>query len=121
MAYLTGVRVPAKMQQRLVHRQTFALPNLEESIEELGVDGGKVRVRTSLGEACQWRDYKAIATDQGTVANYQNNLQLIDWVNQQLLANPLTCLADGHDGVWNIVQQTATADQRCEILDWLQP
>ena len=47
------------------------------------------------GVACQWRDYKAIATDLGTVANYQNNPQLIDWVNQQLLANPLTCR-----GVW---------------------
>lgn len=118
VAYLTGIRVPAKTQQRIVHRQTFALPSIEQSIEELCVDGGKVRLRTALGEGCEWRDYKAIATKQATVANYQNNPQLIDWVNQQSLANPLTCLADGHDGVWNIVQQLATAEQRCEILDW---
>lgn len=118
VAYLTGIRIPAKTQQRLVHRQTFALPLSDESIEELCVDGGKVRLRTPIGEACQWRDYKAIATDQGTVANYQNNPQLIGWVNQQLLANPLTCLADGHDGVWNIVQQIATIDPRREVLDW---
>lgn len=118
MAYLTGIRIPAKTQQRLVHRQSFALPSIEESIEQLCVDGGKVRLRTPLGDICQWRDYKAIATDKGTVANYQNNLQLIDWVNTQPLANPLTCLGDGHDGVWNIVQQIATNDQRREILDW---
>ncbi len=118
IAYLTGIRIPAKTQQRLVHCQTFALPSIEQSVEELYVDGGKVRLRTTLGESCQWRDYKAIATDQGTVANYQNNPQLIDWVNTQPLATPLTCLADEHDGVWNIVQQIATADQRREILDW---
>jgi len=118
MAYLTGIRIPAKTQQRLVHRQRFALPSIEQCIEELCVDGGKVRLRTPLGEACEWRDYKAIATNQGTIANYQNNPQLIDWVNTQPLANPLTCLADGHDGVWNIVQQIATAQQRREILDW---
>lgn len=118
IAYLTGVRVPAKTQQRLVHCQKFALPSIKEPMAELCVDGGKVRVRTSPGEACEWRDYKAIAADQGTVANYQNNAQLIDWVNQQRLANPLTCLGDGHDGVWNIVKQIATAPQRREILDW---
>jgi len=51
-----------------------------------------------LGQVCEWRDYKAIATDQGTVANYQKNPQLIEWVNTQSLANPLTCLADGLSG-----------------------
>ena len=118
VAYLTGIRVPAKTQQRLVHCQTFPLPSGDEPMAELGVDGGKVRVRTLLAQACQWRDYKAIATDQGMVANFQNNAQLIEWVNAQPLDNPLTCLGDGHDGVWNIVQQIATADQRREILDW---
>jgi hypothetical protein len=43
VAYLTGIRVAAKTQQRLVHRQTFALPEGEQAIEELSVDGGKVR------------------------------------------------------------------------------
>lgn len=118
VAYLTGIRVPAKTQQRLVHRQTFVLPSETEPIEELCVDGGKIRLRTPLGEACEWRDYKAITTDSGMIADYQNNSRLVDWVNQQSLANPLTCLGDGHDGVWNIVQQIATLDQRREILDW---
>ncbi len=81
----------AKTQQRLVHRQTFPLANRDEAIEELSVDGGKVRLRTGLGVACQWRDYKAIATAQGRVANFQNNAQLIEWVNAQPLTNPVTC------------------------------
>lgn len=76
VAYLTGIRVPAKTQQRLVHAQTFALPTEQEAIAELGVDGGQRGVRTPLGEECQWRDYKTIATDRGLVANFQNNAQL---------------------------------------------
>ena len=72
IAYLTGIRVAAKTQQRLVHRQTFDLPNIEQptTMEELSVDGGKVRLRTPLGEECEWKDYKAIATDQGMLANF---------------------------------------------------
>jgi hypothetical protein len=118
LAYLTGIRIPAKTQQRLVHGQTFALPTKQEAIAQLGVDGGKVRVRTPIGEECQWRDYKVIATDSSKVANFQNNAQLIEWVNAQVLANPLTCLGDGHDGVWNIVAQIGNSQQRQEVLDW---
>lgn len=118
LAYLTGIRVPAKTQQRIVHRQTFDLPDVEQAIEELSVDGGKVRVRTPLGEECEWKDYKAIATDQGMLANFQNNAQLIDWTNQQALAQPVVCLGDGHDGIWNIISQIATPEHRLEILDW---
>jgi hypothetical protein len=118
IAYLTGIRIPAKTQQRLVHRQTFELPKVEQPMEEVSVDGGKVRLRTPLGEECEWKDYKAIATDQGVLANFQNNAQLINWVNQQPLARPVVCLGDGHDGIWNIVSQIATANQRLEILDW---
>lgn len=118
IAYLTGIRVRAKTQQRLVHRQTFELPDIEQAIAQLSVDGGKVRLRTPLGEECEWKDYKAIATDQGILANFQNNAQLIDWVNYQSLAQPVVCLEDGHDGIWNIISQIATAPQRREILDW---
>jgi hypothetical protein len=118
VAYLTGIRVPAKTQHRLVHRQSFDLPDVVQPIEELSVDGGKVKLRTPLGEECEWKDYKAIATEQGIVANFRNNTQLIDWVNEQELSSPLTCLGDGHDGIWNIISQIATPLQRREILDW---
>jgi hypothetical protein len=69
VASLTGIRVSAKTQHRLVHRQSFDLPAVEQPIEELSVDGGKVKVRTPLGEKCEWKDDKAIATDQGMLAN----------------------------------------------------
>ena len=118
LSYLTGIRVPAKTQQRIVHRQSFDLPDIEQSIKEVSVDGGKVRLRTPLGQGCEWKDYKAIATEQGMIANFQNNTQLIDWVNSQPLAQPVVCLGDGHDGIWNIISQIATDAQRLEILDW---
>ena len=43
---------------------------------------------------------------------------IIDWANQQPLANPVTCLGDGHDGVWNIFKEISCEQDRREILDW---
>lgn len=37
---------------------------------------------------------------------------------RQKLLNPLVCLGDGHQGVWNLVQEEGTQEQRWEILDW---
>jgi hypothetical protein len=117
---LTGIRVSAKTQQRLVQGFEFAQPSTtpDSPVSELSVDGGKVRLRTPLGKACIWRDYKAIATDIGIVANFQNNLSLTNWVNGEPWATPTTCLGDGHDGIWNIIELIGSAEQRREILDW---
>jgi hypothetical protein len=115
----TGIRVPAKTQQRLVHRQTFVLPQAEQEIKELSADGGKIRIRTPLGEECRWLDYKGVRLHEfATVACFQDNQQLIDWVHQQPLSVPVTCLGDGHDGVWNLIKPMAPELQRREILDW---
>ncbi|HHP7243940.1 MAG TPA: ISKra4 family transposase, partial [Elainellaceae cyanobacterium] len=117
--YLTGVYVAAKTQQRLVQRHSFAIAGVEESLKEVSVDGGKVRLRTVVGEPCVWKDYKAVATDEGVVmASYQDNDALVEWVNQQSIAVPLTALGDGHDGVWNIINQMSSEAQRREVLDW---
>ena len=118
VAMLTGLDISSKTQQRLVQAYDFSEPKADTPIQEACVDGGKVRLRTPLGEECVWRDYKAIATDQGMVANFQHNQSLIDWINPQPLSLPLTCLGDGHDGVWTIIAGIATAAQRREILDW---
>lgn len=117
---MTGMRVSRKTQQRLVQRHDFPSPIVETDtpVAEVQVDGGKVRLRTPLGEASVWRDYKVIDTDAGVVANFQNNTSLTDWVNQQPLAPIVTCLGDGHDGVWNIIADIAAPEQRREILDW---
>lgn len=118
VAMLTGMSISAKTQQRLVQTFTFREPTPEHAITEACVDGGKVRLRTPQGEVCVWRDYKAIATDHGMIANFQNNRWLIAWMQSQLLAHPLACLGDGHDGVWNIIAQLALPENRREILDW---
>jgi len=115
---LTGVRVSHSSQQRLVHRQTFDLKQVEQAIEEMSVDGGKVRLRTPHGEACQWRDYKAVNLHEHAVgAFFQDNTSLVTWVNAQPLSVPLTCLGDGHDGIWNIYAQIGTTSGSTSL--WL--
>lgn len=115
----TGIRVPSKTQQRLVHRQTFELPQSEQTLEELSADGGKIRIRTPRGEECRWLDYKGVRLHEfATGACFQDNQQLIDWVRQQPLSSPLICLGDGHDGIWNLIKPMAPETQRREILDW---
>lgn len=116
---LTGVAVSHGTQQRLVHRQTFELPVETSGVEEISVDGGKVRLRTPKGEPSEWRDYKAVNLhDHDVGAFFQDNRCLVNWVNAQPLAAPLTCLGDGHDGIWNIYAQIGSIAQRREILDW---
>lgn len=115
---LTGMKISSNTQQRLVQTSKFPPPVAAEPIAEACIDGGKVRLRTPLGEICIWRDYKAIATDQGIVAHLHQNQSLIDWINHQPLSKPITCLGDGHDGVWNIISAISTMEQRREILDW---
>lgn len=102
-----------------MHRQTFELPQVKREVEEISIDGGKVRLRTRKGQPCQWRDYKAANLDELTIeAFFQDNESLIGWVNQQPSSNPLVCLGDGHCGIWNIYAQIGSKFQRQEILDW---
>ncbi len=109
---LTGVKVTHSTQQRLVHRQTFELPPLEGTVEEMSVDGGKVRLRTPQGQPSEWRDYKGVNLHECCVAAFfQDNEQLVNWVNTQRLSDPLTCLGDGHDGIWNIYAQIGSSTQ----------
>ena len=91
---LTGITVSHSTQQRLVHRYAFEeLPsNLEVEVEEMSVDGGKVRLRTAKGKALIWRDYKAVSFHQlGVAAFFQDNSALLDLVDSQVLAKPLIC------------------------------
>ena len=117
--YVTGIYVSAKTQERLVNRTEFKTTKVDSEIKELSVDGGKVRLRTPLGEACQWRDYKGICLNKEVkLAVFQENQSLIDWVNKQPLAEKVACLGDGHDGIWNIIKEIGHEKQRLEILDW---
>jgi hypothetical protein len=64
---LTGMRVSAKTQQRLVQRQSFETPALEEPVKEVGIDGGTVRLIVEPGEPPQWKQYKAVHLETGKV------------------------------------------------------
>jgi len=48
--------------------------------------------------------------------HFQDNDALIEWVNPACLTNHL--FRDGHDGVWNIIDEIAPNGERREILDW---
>jgi len=59
----TGIQVAAKTQQRLVHRQTFEMPEVKQFVEELSVDG--VRFASALPrEPCTWQEYKGCLHDR---------------------------------------------------------
>lgn len=120
LAYLTGIKVSKSAQQRLVHRQDFNQPEVVEPVEELSVDGGNIRVRTPVGEKSRWKGYKAVSLPERMAisAEFGQSPVIIEWVNAQPLAQIVTCLGDGHDGVWNIIRELASASQRREVLDW---
>jgi len=78
-----------------------------------------VRLRGAKGQESYWRDYKAVRLQNLYYGGFfQDNLSLTDWVNSQGLTNPLFCLGDGHDGVWNLFEEIGSPASRLEILDW---
>lgn len=116
---LTGLSVSKSTQQRLVHRNEFPPESVDCGVKEMSIDGGKVRLRTPLGQPSEWRDYKGVNLHQCCVsAFFRQNGTLVEWVNQQPLASPLVCLGDGHDGIWMLFAQLTSQVQRVEILDW---
>ena len=116
---LTGMRVGHSSLHRLVQQQDLAPPDAKQAVNEVSLDGGKVRLRGAPGAGSYWRDYKA-ARLSGVYygATFQDPLSLTDWINAQHLTHPLVCLGDGHDGIWNLFREIGTTTQRFEILDW---
>lgn len=119
---LTGVKVGHSTLHRQVKTKTEYLdfPESQLSINEVSIDGGKVRIRTKTkGQPCEWRDYEA-ARLSGIFygATFRDSEQLTAWINSQKLTEPLICLGDGHSGVGNLFAQIGTEKQRQEILDW---
>ncbi len=100
---LTGISVSHSTHQRLVHRHTFAETGVSATVEEMSIDGGKVRLRTPQGQKSIWNDYKAIRLHgQVTAAYFKDNAALIEWANRQKLGEVFLGLGDGHDGIWNL-------------------
>jgi len=60
----TGIRVSHSTLQRLVKIQDFELPTSKQGVQEITLDGGKIRLRNdNKGESCYWKDYKAVCLD----------------------------------------------------------
>lgn len=117
---LTGIKISHSSLQRLVNQQNLELPSSRLGIQEIMIDGGKVRLRTEeKGQPCEWKDYKAVSLNGIQLgAFFLDNQSLIDWVNSQKLLNPLFCLGDGHPGIWKLFQEISENQQRQEIIDW---
>ena len=47
---LTGMAVSRSTQQRLVHRYEFEELQVDKEVEEISIDGGKVRLRTAKAD-----------------------------------------------------------------------
>ncbi len=109
-----------KHSRERVHRHDFTEFKCSEGVAEASVDGGKVRLRTNdRGEPCVWRDYKAVCLHpQARMAWFQENDNLIEWVNNQPLEQTLNCVGDGHSGIWNLIKRLNRRGHTREILDW---
>jgi len=116
----TGMRVSAKTQQRLVQRQAFETPVTSEPVTEASLDGGTVRLLVEAERPPLWKQYKAVHLGSMKIhaAWLEDNSALMEWFNHQRLSAPLTCLGDGHDGIWNLFAQVSSVVERREILDW---
>ena len=76
---LTGLKVSAKTQERMVARNPLEPPQVNEAVNEIALDGGMVRLVTAKGQPSQWRQYKAIRVN-GTgmgMAWFQDNEALL--------------------------------------------
>jgi len=96
-----------------LHRQTFEMPEVKQFVEELSVDGkSHPHSRGTLH----------LARIQGACTT----LRLSGIFPRQRCPDrvkPTACLTnhlfrDGHDGVWNIIDEIAPNGERREILDW---
>lgn len=122
MEMFTGIRVSAKTQQRLVHRQTFDSPKAEQPVEELSVDGGAhSHPHSPWGKIAPGKNTRRCISRMQRLGRSSKIMSPCQsWVNTQPLASPVTCLGDGHDGVWNIIVEITPNGERREILDWYQ-
>jgi hypothetical protein len=123
IAGYTGVQVSAKTQQRLVQRQPWEKLEAEkpETIFELSIDGGNVKLNTGAKDEPDWRQYKAVRinTQGESRAWFQDNEALVETLGTRAMAEVVVCLGDGHNGIWNLHEAIVPKlHQRFEILDW---
>nr|WP_284707187.1 ISKra4 family transposase [Lyngbya confervoides] len=115
---IMGIKISHSSLHRMVSRIEQPASLAEHPSEAMSVDGGKVCLRTEQGS--QWRDDKLIRL-HGSVSEgfFQDPAGLQSWYAQQPRARLITCLGDGHDGVWNVMEQLTQGVPICrQVLDW---
>lgn len=103
---------------RMVARVELPVSQANCVSEGMSVDGGKICLRTAEGG--QWGDNKLVSL-HGSVceAFFQDPDGPQRWYVQQPQAMVLTCLGDGHDGGWNVIEALASSVPIWrEVLDW---
>jgi len=116
-----GIKVGHSTLHRLVGRVELPPAQAQVSSEGVSVDGGKICLRGEKTQGGQWRDYKLVSLHNNVCeAFFQDSEGLRDWSESQPLSPILTCLGDGHDGVWKVIQTLGTNQVaiRREVLDW---
>ncbi|NMF86832.1 ISKra4 family transposase, partial [Nodosilinea sp. P-1105] len=117
---LTGVSVSAKTQERIVNRTPIEAPEITESVAEVDLDGGMVRLVGDPGQPSEWKQYKAVRVngDGPGMAWFQDNSALLDWLHHLTFVSLFYCLGDGHAGIWSLFAQLEVPQIAEEILDW---
>ena len=117
---LTGIRVSAKTQERMVNRATLPEPISHDPVSELTLDGGMVRVRTAKGEPSEWRQCHALRVNRTGLgmAWFKQPSMLLNWVARLPIATLVYLLGDGHCGIWSLFAQMSVPGFTDEILDW---
>lgn len=120
VAMLTGVRVSAKTQERMVKRASLPEAMSDKPVTEMALDGGMVRVRTPKGQPSEWRQYHGIRLNRNGLgmAWFKSSASLLAWVTTLPVASLLYALGDGHCGIWSLFAQMALPGSIDEILDW---
>lgn len=117
---LTGIRVSAKTQERIVERHPIEPPISCEPVSEIALDGWSVRLATPVGEASEWKQYKAVRLNGNGVgmAWFQDNDSLLRWLQSLTMMSLFYGLGDGHPGIWRLFTHLTPGPLRDEILDW---
>jgi hypothetical protein len=114
---LMGVKVNHSPFQRLVQRPEVEFPTARQTVSQLRVDGGKVRVRTPVrGQKCEWFEYKSARVESiYDGATFQANLDLTDWLNTQPLGS-LKRIKQAEAWLWQgCIDEAKALFQDCQL------
>jgi hypothetical protein len=118
---MMSIKIGHSTLHRIVERHDLPPSQAETESEGVSVDGGKICLRSEKGQKGEWRDYKLVSLhDNICEAFFQDPEALRQWSREQPLSPILTCLGDGHDGVWNVMTIIGGKPVviKREVLDW---